>query len=154
MVKQGMLSLSCALVGACAAESAGPRPFVVAAEAPLASLPDSRRFPELEAAMGRAGPGITRTLGYSGYEVSAVLPRASQWRYVRDPRLRVVVRRESPVGLALRARAPLDRCVYLEPTVIQDRLGARDWGPLRLVDGDAPARRLDCGLVTTPLASR
>ena len=149
-----MLTMLCCLMGGCATERAPAHTFVVTPQPPLTVLPASSAFPELEAQVGREAPSLVRTLGYDDYEVSVVLPQASQWRYVRDPRLRVVVRRETPLGIALRRRSANDRCVYLEPTVVQDRLGARDWGPLRIQATTYRARRMDCGLLDLPLASR
>ena len=163
MVKQGtMLATFSFLMGGCATEQAPTRTVVlaavskasVAAQVPLTALPGGRPFPELEAAVGQVGPSFARALGYDDYEVSAVLPQSSRWRYVRDPRLRVVVRRETALGIALRGRAPVHRCVYLEPIVAQDRLGARDWGPLRVSEASQKTRRLDCEVLGTPLASR
>ena len=156
MTKQGMmLTTFCYALGGCATEPVERRTSVVTPPpTPMVTLPEATSFPELEAAVGRAGSGLMRTLGFDEYEVSVVLPQSSKWRYVRDPRLRVVVRRESPIGVAVRGRRSPDRCLYLEPTVTQDRLGARDWGPLRLASDSYKARRLDCDLLASSLASR
>ncbi len=154
-MKQGMmLTTLCCFLGACASEQARIRTFVMTAQAPLTTLPNASTFPELEAVIGRSGPNLARRLGYKGYDVTAVVPQSSQWRYVRDDRLHVVVRRETPLGIAVRKRSASDRCLYLEPTVVQDRLGAEDWGPLRLGAHSYQVRRLDCDLSGASLASR
>ena len=153
--KQGMMltTLSFAFLG-CAEQRGHARTFVLAPQPPLTTLPNADAFPELEAEVDRAGTDLAQTLGYGDYEVSAVLPQTSAWRYVRDPKLRVVVRRESSIGLALRGRSAQKRCLYLEPTLVQDRLGGENWGPLRIGPATYQARRLDCEVLGGPLASR
>lgn len=149
-----LASVGALTLGGCAGEQVRTRTFVLAPKATLTSMPEGTEFPELEAEIGRAGPDLARTLGYRGYDVSAVVPQTSSWRYVRDSRLRVVVRRNAQLGIALKLRSTRQRCLYLEPTVVQDRLGAGDWGPLRLGSTPYTARRLDCDLLVTPLALR
>ncbi len=160
-----MLTTFCYALGGCATEPLPSRPTVVetdgsskgmvaATDRPMTALPSATAFPELEATVRRQGFALMRTLGYDDYEVSAVLPQSADWRYVRDPRLRVVVRRETPIGFAVRGREQPNQCFYLEPTVVQDRVGALDWGPLRLAASSYRARRLDCGLLSSSLASR
>ncbi|MEO1335255.1 MAG: hypothetical protein AAFV29_06410 [Myxococcota bacterium] len=110
-------------------------------------------FPELRSVMAEIEPELPTHLGHQGYEVSAIIPQTASWRYVRHPQRKVVVRRETSVGVALRRRRA-DDCVYVAPTIVQDRLGARGWGPLRFDSGPHPTRRLDCAELNEAFVSR